>query len=991
MKKNHNIIKWAIGAWVIVFMITAAPVPCVSQTYTTLNGPWQARNENDVACEYYGSTVYAADLVFLFKSTDNGSTWAASASQISNPLVVRCKPDNSNYVVVGKIDTIFQSTDGGSTWNNALTGSNGNLQPLRLAVSPISTQYSLMFLGKQYVNGSYSFYYSSDRGASWTARTGFSYASSVYDITPHPVSGSRSSDVWAVGSDGTTEGTNQQQPAVTRGVWWSADLGASWSQKNMGDFNGRAIGVRDRGSDWPALIVGTASGKLFRSTNGGDNWTQCTTPTGVTTITAVVARSDAQEFFAATNNGVYATFDDGATWAGPLGDVQMPDKNVLSLAIVPYNQNVIYAGTAYHMYSSTSGGASWTEVDNGLGRMPISSAYSSAPNVWTVSKDFSYASKYNGTQWSRTVLGGSGETFSGEKILRHSQGNLFASGAVDNVAILYRSTDGGSTFSQNYKPSTYTGTDFYGIIEDPINNYLYLFGYAKISGGTVRNWFRSTNAGSTWDETFTPIGSSSSTVQDMVAGINGSGQNMLAAIQNGGIQRSTSGGAGWSQVFPNPTTDVKSLTCRPNANASKLIYAATATGVWKNTNYGASGSWMNIHSGAHKRVAMCPGVGTDSTYVAAILDDGSKVYYSPNAGGTWFDVTANLPTSINGLFGEGSTSGTMYVATGSGTYKITEPSATTLISPANGSSPGFDVVLQWNAVSNATVYHLLIAYDANFTNLLLDAKNITGTSYSPMNLINNTQYYWKVAANNIAGESDFSSSRSFTVSAQQSITLTITINGNQNPVLSWSSETSSEPYKIYRYNCPYPGDCGGEEEGYNSGRGSGAQPNSSLPPACDCNPHPETSPYPLLATTTQTTYTDVGVTVDNIDPNTAYFYEVRRVNYSNKGSVLSKIYTKTSHQPIADGHIPGEMKLELNYPNPFNPATSIKYSLSEDAFVVLKVYDVLGREVVTLVNEFEKAGYKSVEFDARLLSSGLYIYRLNAGKFADVKKMMLVK
>jgi len=84
--------------------------------------------------------------------------------------------------------------------------------------------------------------------------------------------------------------------------------------------------------------------------------------------------------------------------------------------------------------------------------------------------------------------------------------------------------------------------------------------------------------------------------------------------------------------------------------------------------------------------------------------------------------------------------------------------------------------------------------------------------------------------------------------------------------------------------------------------------------------------------------------------------------------------------------IPTEFALEQNYPNPFNPITQIKYQLPEDIFVSLKIYDVLGREIATLVNETKVAGYYTASFDASKLSSGMYMYKLVAGNYIDVKK-----
>jgi type IX secretion system substrate protein len=89
--------------------------------------------------------------------------------------------------------------------------------------------------------------------------------------------------------------------------------------------------------------------------------------------------------------------------------------------------------------------------------------------------------------------------------------------------------------------------------------------------------------------------------------------------------------------------------------------------------------------------------------------------------------------------------------------------------------------------------------------------------------------------------------------------------------------------------------------------------------------------------------------------------------------------------------IPDKFSLSQNYPNPFNPLTKIKYALPRDVKVVLKIYDILGREVKTLVNEFKKAGYYEIDFTGINLATGVYFYRLEAAEFAQSKKMVLVK
>lgn len=88
---------------------------------------------------------------------------------------------------------------------------------------------------------------------------------------------------------------------------------------------------------------------------------------------------------------------------------------------------------------------------------------------------------------------------------------------------------------------------------------------------------------------------------------------------------------------------------------------------------------------------------------------------------------------------------------------------------------------------------------------------------------------------------------------------------------------------------------------------------------------------------------------------------------------------------------PTEFILHDNYPNPFNPSTTIRYSIPEASFTSIKIYDVIGNEISTLVNESKLAGTYEVEFNASDLSSGIYYYNIQAGSFNETKKMILMK
>jgi len=102
------------------------------------------------------------------------------------------------------------------------------------------------------------------------------------------------------------------------------------------------------------------------------------------------------------------------------------------------------------------------------------------------------------------------------------------------------------------------------------------------------------------------------------------------------------------------------------------------------------------------------------------------------------------------------------------------------------------------------------------------------------------------------------------------------------------------------------------------------------------------------------------------------------------------IITYTGLQQISE-EVPQNYKLLQNYPNPFNPITNIKYQIVENSYVLLKVYDILGREITTLVNEQQKAGTYLVDWNAESNPSGTFFYRLITYHYTETKKMLLIK
>ena len=138
----------------------------------------------------------------------------------------------------------------------------------------------------------------------------------------------------------------------------------------------------------------------------------------------------------------------------------------------------------------------------------------------------------------------------------------------------------------------------------------------------------------------------------------------------------------------------------------------------------------------------------------------------------------------------------------------------------------------------------------------------------------------------------------------------------------------------------------------------------------------------------QTIYTYIDNTVQE---NESYDYRLSDVDYY--GNVE---YHSLQLMGVSSTNIPEQFILYPNYPNPFNPVTTIRYDLSKESFVDITVYDMLGNVVHDLVSANESPGHKSIQWDAtnnkgEPVSAGVYLYKIQAGDFVDTKKMILLK
>ena len=146
----------------------------------------------------------------------------------------------------------------------------------------------------------------------------------------------------------------------------------------------------------------------------------------------------------------------------------------------------------------------------------------------------------------------------------------------------------------------------------------------------------------------------------------------------------------------------------------------------------------------------------------------------------------------------------------------------------------------------------------------------------------------------------------------------------------------------------------------------------------------------------QTFYTSDNFFLDqNVDAESTYYYRVRSIDDAGNQSEFSET-VQMSTLSNENSMIADQFMLHQNYPNPFNPITTLRYDLPENSFVKVSVYDMFGNQVRILVNEAKSAGFRSVQWNAtnnqgQPVSAGVYLYSIEAGKFRQTKKMILLK
>ncbi|MBP1656102.1 MAG: hypothetical protein H6Q31_703 [Bacteroidetes bacterium] len=350
------------------------------------------------------------------------------------------------------------------------------------------------------------------------------------------------------------------------------------------------------------------------------------------------------------------------------------------------------------------------------------------------------------------------------------------------------------------------------------------------------------------------------------------------------------------------------------------------------------------------------------------------------------------------------------------------PPPPSLNEPVDGASGlSTNHIFTWNAVPGAVSYRIQIDPSKEFTSPAFDRSGISGTSTVIDGLHTDMTYYWRVSAASSGGSGEWSPIYRFTTFAlPPSLSENAIANSNfENGTADWSFVSNGA------------GDFTVAAPGYRKATSAKiyiTQSESSVELYQNNLVLSPDSTYRLSFAAFSSTGSDVVVSFQkSMPPYTSYGPDAERVNlttgwkayllefephnflspvndvqlrfsfgvYGVAGDVFSldniRLAAVNAETPLPPEYLPVDYILEENYPNPFNPATTIRYSIPSDTHVTIKVHNLLGQEVVTLVDEFKKIGTYDVRLDLSGYATGMYLYTLSAGGFHQTRKLLYIK
>lgn len=435
-------------------------------------------------------------------------------------------------------------------------------------------------------------------------------------------------------------------------------------------------------------------------------------------------------------------------------------------------------------------------------------------------------------------------------------------------------------------------------------------------------------------------------------------------------------------------------------------------------------SWYQVEGATSYRFQLS----VSSTFSSLVVHDSTLTTNSKSVSSLSYNKTYYW--RVRAANGDGSSywSNVWKITTTSPPPQIPNPPI--LLSPANNSTgQNTSLYLSWDPSFGATSYRLQVSRYSNFSTLVSDNPNLTGTSYYISSLSYSTKYYWRVNASNISGTSAWSAVWNFTTKSAPPPDPCITYTSYQQMDEIVVVDSFGNGQTLYMRNkglalghvmkndeeMPPETPQGVFHARFHS-EGKSGKFMASIPPDKEKTVlpiHIKDAAYPLTI--------QWNIKEDNVidywleihggqEPEKVHMSGVgqkviEKGEHGNKNIRIEALAsspppcdpeTKSAHNQseeiiAASSPTPKEFVLHQNVPNPFNPMTLIRYELPEEVHVILKVYDILGQEITTLVDEIQTEGYKFITFDGSALPSGVYFYRIQADSYTESRKFLLMK
>ena len=686
---------------------------------------------------------------------------------------------------------------------------------------------------------------------------------------------------------------------------------------------------------------------------------------------------------------------------------------VLTMAVDPNDSNIVYAGMrGGDLYKTTNGGANWfkrTIAYRDVSSLCIDPSASGTIYLGTTSGLFKTID--DGNTWSN--ISPSSNPMTSILVDKNNTGTLYSSVNGDGV---YKSTDGGNTWSLIMVGLS--DNRIYSLAIDPKNSQV-------LYAGGRYTLYKSLSGGATWSSLFSPNNNITSINIDP----NNNSHIFLGTLN--GVYKSTDGGSSWNSMNNGlPNTKVHSLVISL-ANSS-IIYAGTEAGLFKSNTGGSSWIFNYVPAGQITINTIC--FNPMNSSVVYIGCDGDGIFKTTSAGNSWQSDNVGLlnlnvweivadPTNENILYAGTEIGGVFKSTDGGNSWNLVkqlqnvytlavDPSNTDIIyagTNGNGIYKSQDGGITWslhnNGLSDTRVWD--IAIDPSNSSVLYVATG-SGIFKSADGASSWVQAYGSFLEGCYSVAVDpFTPNVVYLGSGTYDGPIKISTDGGS----TWNSYGGGIDFEnIFGLELvplfPNTLFAGGVYYGFGTYAGLFSLPNGASNWTTDIDgfqcsgiAYVKNNPDEIYASSfNEGIYfsTDGG---NSWNPTSGNFpYSISDAVCVDGGEVYGAfryegIWQTSTITGIANKNptIASNFSLKQNYPNPFNPTTVISFDISQRSYVKLVVYDVLGREVKTLVDEEKSPGRYSVTFNASNLPSGVYFYRITAGSFVQTKKLMLVK